>query len=95
MKRETESLLIRVQNNNIRINYLVTKIDNTQMINKCRLCSDKAETVNHIKSECNKLEETECKTWHNGIKKKIIAMRQNTYNVSIRLICSLVIRNVS
>ena len=46
LKRETESLLEAVQN---------TRIDNTQKNIKCRLCGDRDETVNHIKSESNNI----------------------------------------
>ena len=47
LKRETESPLIVAQNNRIRINYIKAKIDNMQQNSKCRLCSDRDETVNH------------------------------------------------
>ena len=36
LKRETESFLIAVQDNAIRINYIKAKIDNTQLNRKCR-----------------------------------------------------------
>ena len=51
LKRETESLLITVQNNAIRTNYIKAKIDNTQQNSKCKLYGDKDETINHIINE--------------------------------------------
>ena len=48
LKRETESLLIVAQNNATRINYIKTKINNTQENSKCKLCGDRDETVYHI-----------------------------------------------
>ena len=65
LKRETESLLIATQNNVIRTNYIKVKIDNTQQNSKCRLYSDRDETINHIISECSKLVQKECKTRYN------------------------------
>ena len=44
-KRETESPLIAVQNNNTRTNYVKAKIDKTQQNSKCRLCGDKDEII--------------------------------------------------
>ena len=53
LKRETEFLLIAVQNNAIKTNYIKTKIDTTQQNGGCKLCGDKDETINHIISECS------------------------------------------
>ena len=50
-KRETESLLIAAQNNAIRTNHIKVRIDETQQNNRCRLCGDSDETINHIISE--------------------------------------------
>ena len=58
-KRETESLLIAVQNNAVRTNHIKARIDKTQQNSKCRLCGDRDETINHIISECNKLAQKE------------------------------------
>ena len=57
LKRETESLLIAVQNNAIKNNHIKSRIDKMQQNSKCRLCDDKDETINHIISECSKLVE--------------------------------------
>ena len=54
-KRETESLLIAAQNKAMRTNYIKARIDKTRQNSKCRLCSDRDETINHIISECSKL----------------------------------------
>ena len=45
MKRETKPLLIAVQNNTRRTNYIKAKVNNTQKNSKSRLCGDKYETV--------------------------------------------------
>ena len=56
-KRETESLLIAAQDNAIRTNHIKARINKTQQNRKCRLCGDRDETINHIISECSKLEQ--------------------------------------
>ena len=54
-KRESESLLIAAQNNAIGTNHIKVRIDKRQQNNKCKLCGDRDETINHIISECSKL----------------------------------------
>ena len=49
--RETESLQIASQNNDIKTNYIMTRIDKTQQNSKCRLFGDKDKTVNNMISE--------------------------------------------
>ena len=55
LKRETESLLIGSQNVAIKSNNVKARIDKTQQNNKCRLCGERDETINHIINECSKL----------------------------------------
>ena len=43
IKRETESLLIVVQDNAIRTTHIKARIDKTQQNSKCRLCGDREE----------------------------------------------------
>ena len=71
LKRETESLLIAAQENPIRTNHIKARIDKTQQNNKCRLCGDRDETMNHIISKCRKLAQKEYKTRHNWVGKVI------------------------
>ena len=59
LNRETESLLMAVQNNAIRTNRIKARIDKTQQNSKCTLCDDRDETINHIISECSKLAQKE------------------------------------
>ena len=42
------------QNSAIRINHIKARMDKTQQNSKCRLCSHRDETINHIISECSK-----------------------------------------
>ena len=46
LQRETESLLIAAQNNAIRTNHIKARIDKTRQNSKCKLYSDRDETIN-------------------------------------------------
>ena len=69
-KRETESLLMAVQNSAIGTNHIKARIDKTQQNSKCRLCGDRDETINHIIKECSKLAQ-EYKARHDWVDKVI------------------------
>ena len=71
LMRETESRLIVAQNNAIRTNYIKVRIDKTHQNSKCRLCGNRDEAINHIKSECNKLTRKESNTRHDWMGKVI------------------------
>ena len=71
LKRETGSFLVAARNNAIRTNRIKARIDKPQQNCKCSLCSDRNETVNHIKSECSKLAQKEYKTRHDWVGKVI------------------------
>ena len=66
-----ESLLIAAQDSAIRTNHIKARIDKTQQNSKCRLCGDRDETINHIKSECSKLAQRENKERHEWVGKVI------------------------
>ena len=70
-KRETESLLIAAQDSAIRTNHIKARIDKTQQNNKCRLCGDRDETINHVISEYSKLAQREYKARHEWVGKVI------------------------
>ena len=71
LTRETESLLIAVQDNTIRTNHIKARIDKTQQNRKYRLCGYRDETINHIISECSKLAQKEYKARHDWVGKVI------------------------
>ena len=71
LKRETEYLLIAAQDNAIRPNHIEARIDKTQQNSKCRLCSDRDETINHMISECSKLAQKENKARYDWVGKVI------------------------
>ena len=41
-------IIIAAQDNTMRTNHIKARIDKTQQNSKCRLCSDRDETINHI-----------------------------------------------
>ena len=45
--------------------------DKKQQNSKCRSCDDRHETINHLISECSKLEQKEYKTRHDWVGKVI------------------------
>ena len=57
LKRETESLIVAVQNQSIRTNLVKAKIDKSQGDSLCRMCGKVDESIDHIVSGCGKLEE--------------------------------------
>ena len=56
-----QSVLLASQNNAIRTNHIKPRIYKTQQNGKCKICSYRDETINHIISECRKLSEKEYK----------------------------------
>ena len=68
LKRETESLIIAVQNSTIRINHIKARIDKMQQNSRCRLCTDRDKMINHIMS---KLAQKQYKTRHDWMGKVI------------------------
>ena len=71
LKRETKSLLIAAQKNAIKTNDIKARIDKAQQNSCCRLCNERDETINHIKSECSNLALKEYKTRHDRVGKVI------------------------
>ena len=70
-QREKESLLIAIQDSAIRTNHIKARIDKTQQNSKCRLCGDRDDTINRIKSEYSKLAQREYKARHDWVGKLI------------------------
>ena len=68
-KRETESLPIAAKDSAIRTNQIKARIDKTQQNSKCRLCSDRDETIKHVISECSKLPQREYKARYDWVGK--------------------------
>ena len=59
MKKETESLIIVVQNQSIRAKLVEEKIDKSQKDTLCRLCKKADDSIDRVVSDCNKLAQKE------------------------------------
>ena len=59
------------QNSAIRTNHIKARIGKTQQNSKCRLCSDRDETINHLISECSKSAQKEYKARKDWVGKVI------------------------
>ena len=55
MKRETESLIVAAQNQNIRTNLGKVKFDKSLGDSLCRVSRNVDESIDHIVSSCSKL----------------------------------------
>ena len=69
LKRETESLIVAAQNQNIRTNLIKARIDKSQGDSLCRVCRKVNESIDHIVSDCSKLAEKEYKRRHDNVRK--------------------------
>ena len=71
LKRETESLIIAVQDRAIRTNYVTATIDRSQEDPKCRMCKQNNETISHIVSGYPKLAQKEYKKRHDNVARAV------------------------
>ena len=88
-KREIEYFLMAAQNSSIRSNHITARIDKTQQNSKCRLSSDRDETINHIKNECSKLAQKEYKARNTWAGKVIFWARNLNLTVPTNGICAI------
>ena len=71
MKRETGSLIVAYQNQNIRTNLVKAKIDKSHRDSLCRVCRKVDESIDHIVSGCSKLAQKEYKRRHDNLGKTV------------------------
>ena len=67
LKRETESLIIRAQDQTLNTNVIKKQIYGIGKSNTCRLCGEKVESVTHIVSACKMLAQREYKRRHDKV----------------------------
>ena len=67
LKKETEGFLIAAQDQALRTNAIKAKIDKVTEDNKCRLCKEKSETIDHLISSCSKIAQADDKERHNKV----------------------------
>ena len=59
LRRETKSLIVAAQNQNIRTNLVKERIDKSHGDSLCRVCRKVDESIDHIFSGCSKLAQKE------------------------------------
>jgi len=67
MKGETESEIIAAQDQAVQTKYYATKILQTERDNKCRICRQFDETMEHIISACPVLAKEQYIRRHDGV----------------------------
>ena len=71
LKVQTEALLCAAKEQAIRNNSVKHHIDKTAESFLCRLCSEKAENVDHVVSECKNLALKKYKRKHDNVAKAV------------------------
>ena len=69
LKRETESLIVAAQNQNIRTNLVKARIGKSQGDSLCTMCRKIDESIDHIVSGCSKLAQKKYKRRHDNLGK--------------------------
>ena len=72
LKRETESLIVALENQSIRTNLVKARIYKSQGDSLCRVCRKVDESIDHIVSGCSKCTQKEYKRRHDNPGKKYI-----------------------
>ena len=67
VKGETESTILAGQNKATSTNYFKNKILKEEIENKCRLCKQHEETIDHLTSGCTILAKNEYLTRHDKV----------------------------
>ena len=62
-----QKLIIAAQNQSIRLNLVIAKIDKSQKDTLCRLCKKADEVIDHTVSGCSKLAQKEYKRRHENL----------------------------
>ena len=71
LKKETEGMIIAAQDQALRTNWIKKNIDKQNISEKCRMCGQRDESVNHIVAESTKLAQTEYKSRHDNVARTI------------------------
>ena len=72
LKAETESEIVAAQDQALNTKYYATKILHTETDNKCRLCQQLDETIEHIISACPILAKEQYVKRHDKVPKSVV-----------------------
>ena len=67
LKKETEGLIFAAQEQALRTNWIRKNIDGQEVSEKCRMCGERDESINHLIAKCKKLAQKEYKQRHDNI----------------------------
>ena len=67
MKKEIEGLIFAVQEQALRTNWIRKNIDGQEVLELCRVCGKRDESIDHLIAECKKLDQREYKQRHDNI----------------------------
>ena len=67
LKKETELLIFAAQQQALRTNWIRKNIDGQEVSEKCRMCGERDESINHLIAESKKLAQKEYKQRHDTI----------------------------
>ena len=67
LKKETEGMIMPVQDQALRTRYIQRAIDRSNISSKYRKCNGKEETINHIVSECPAIAQNQYKKRHDSL----------------------------
>ena len=69
--KQTESLIVAAQNQNIRTNVFKAKIDKSQKDMLSKLCNKADESIDHVVRGCSKLAQKDYKRRHGNLGKAV------------------------
>ena len=81
LKKETEGLIFAAQDQALRTNWIKKHIDKREVSDKCRLCGERAESVDHLVAECEKIAQKEYKKRHDNVARIIHLELCQKYNL--------------
>ena len=84
LKKETEGMIMAAQSQSLRTNAIKARIDKSREDAKCRMCSEKDETIHHIVSGCSNLAQKEYKRRHDCVARALHwdILRQRGFEMS-------------
>ena len=85
LKAEKESEIVATQDQALNTKYYATKILHTETDNKCRLCQQHDETIDHIISACPILAKEEYVKWHDKVSAQILVHFNICKEIGVKL----------
>ena len=84
LKKETEGIIFAAQDQALRTNAVIARIENQNVSSKWRMCGSHDETVQRILCSCRKLAQTEYKKRHGFVGRVIHWESSCAWNMELR-----------